>query len=252
MRRVLAAIDASTRDDELVERDASGLPVAFRIWRPGDNPTDRGTHRFTAASAKALEAQQARRGNQFAIDVDHLSLSPTSAPESRKAVGWHRLEVRSGALWAIDVVWTDTVRPGLTSRPPEWRYFSPAYDVDPATGEIVAYLNTAITNNPATWSPTALATRTARTAGALPTDDALDVRELASLRSTVRALARRVDAIEAARAHSDRPKPRGAVGLPPAERAALAARMGLVPTRATTRREGNTLVLGALIPDRKE
>ena len=140
-----------------VEYGADGLPVAFRIWKAGDNVTDFGVHRFTSRSAKLLLQEQATRGNLISIDVDHLSLKPEAPPEARKAVGWHRLAVRNGELWAVNVQWTDAVRAGLVSEPPAWRYVSPAYDVD--QGEIVSYLNTALTNNPATHDVTALATR---------------------------------------------------------------------------------------------
>lgn len=135
-------------------------PNEFRIWRSGANPTDHGVHFFTERSAALLMQEQAARGNLYSIDVDHLSLSKDAPVESRKAVGWHRLEVRGEELWAVQVQWTDTVRAGLEKSPPEWRYFSPAYDVDEQTGEIISYLNTALTNNPATWSVTALSTKT--------------------------------------------------------------------------------------------
>lgn len=142
----------------------TGAPTAFRIWKAGDNPTDFGVHRFTDRSARLLMTEQAVRGNLYSIDVDHLSVSPSQAPpEARKAVGWHRLELRDSSegpeLWATDVEWTDAVREGLERQPPEWRYFSPAYEIDKASGEIVSYTNTALTNTPATWSVTALAVR---------------------------------------------------------------------------------------------
>lgn len=151
--------------DPLVERGADGLPTAFRIWRAGENPTSKGLHVFTPRSAELLMSDQAERGNLYSVDVDHLSLSPTAPPESRKAVGWHRLEVRDAEggpeLWATSCEWTDVVADGLRKRPPEWRYFSPAYAVAPDSGEIVAYMNTAITNTPATFNVTALASETA-------------------------------------------------------------------------------------------
>jgi phage I-like protein len=165
--RMLAAIDVIANDERLVERAATGAaPSAFRIWKAGDNPTDKGSTIFSARSATLLASAEQARGNLVSIDVDHLSLSQTAPPESRKAVGWHRLEVRTderGAqeLWAVDVQWTDVAKVGLEKEPPEWRYFSPAYDVDPETREVVAYLNTALTNNPATWQVTALASRAA-------------------------------------------------------------------------------------------
>lgn len=146
--------------DEGVERSMlGGAPTAFRIWRAGENPTDHGMTVFSDRSAEMLLAEQATRGNLYSIDVDHLSLKPDAPVEARKAVGWHRLEVREGELWAVDVQWTDAVRGGIEKSPPEWRYFSPAYDVDPQTNEAISYLNTALTNNPATHWVTALASR---------------------------------------------------------------------------------------------
>lgn len=163
MDRVVVAAFALAFNEEGVERPAPGAaPTAFRIWRAGPNRTDMGVHVFSPGSAQRLMSDQAVRGNRFSIDADHLSLSKTAPPESRKAVGWHRLEVRQSPegpeLWAVDVEWTDAVRAGLEKDPPEWRYFSPAYKTDPDTREIVSYLNTAITNNPATHHVTELAT----------------------------------------------------------------------------------------------
>ena len=140
-RPVTCSIDVSSLDG--VERSATGAPTAFRIWKAGANVTDYGTHVFTETSARLLMGAQEARGNLFSIDVDHLSLSQgkdAAPPESRKAVGFHRLEVRPSdtgpELWASSVEWTDVVRAGLEKNPPEWRYFSPAYDVDKKTGEI--------------------------------------------------------------------------------------------------------------------
>lgn len=161
--RILAGLLSLAPSDGVERAGPSSAPTAFRIWKAGANPTDHGVHVFSEESAKRLMAEQAVRGNLFSIDVDHLSLNKTAPPEARKAVGWHKLAVRDGKdgpeLWAVEVQWTDAVRAGLEKDTPEWRYFSPAYDVDKRTSEIIAYANTALTNNPATWSVTQLATR---------------------------------------------------------------------------------------------
>jgi phage I-like protein len=165
LERLQCAIDLRSLAPEAVERSAPGAaPTAFRIWRAGENPTDKGPTNFTEKSARELIADQAARKNLFSIDVDHLSLSAVAPPEARKAVGWHTIEVRRDAngapeLWATGVEWTDVAKSGLEKDPPEWRYFSPAYDVDKKTREVTAYLNTALTNNPATWAVTALASQ---------------------------------------------------------------------------------------------
>lgn len=160
-RGTLRRLDSLATDG--VERaEANGPPTAFRIWKAGLNVTDHGPTVFSERSAAALTAEQATRGNRYSIDVDHLSLNKDAPLANHAAVGWHSLEVRDGELWATNVEWSDAVRAGLTKDPPEWKYFSPAYDVDPETGEVVSYLNTALTNNPATHRVTALASRRAR------------------------------------------------------------------------------------------
>lgn len=82
-----------------------------------------------------------------------------ASPEAGKSAGWHRLEVRShdGApeLWAASCEWTDVARAGLEADPPEWRYFSPCYDVDKSR-EVTSYVNCALTNNPLTHGIPAL------------------------------------------------------------------------------------------------
>ena len=169
-RTILAAIAFEPSGDGVERSAASGpgsAPTAFRIWRPGINVTDIGNHDFTDESARAILERQTARGLRTSIDVDHLSLNESSPPESRKAVGWHDLAVRQGAggpeLWAVNVEWTDAVRSGLESDPPEWRYFSPAYRLAKDSNEIAVYVNTALTNNPATHHVTALASLGDRT-----------------------------------------------------------------------------------------
>src|SRR6187551_3595615 len=96
---------------------ASGrkAPTEFLIWRAGDNTTDHGEVLFTRRSAEVLMREQRVRGNEYSIDIDHLSLKEEAPIESHRAVGWHTLAVRLDAngdpeLWAVDVRWTDTVR----------------------------------------------------------------------------------------------------------------------------------------------
>lgn len=159
--RILANIfDASA-----VEK-IDGVPVAFRIWRFGENQTDKGLTVFSARSAQLLMDEQARRGNRYSFDIDHGSLNQNAPIEARRGAGSHLLQLRGTAerpeLWTSDCRFVDIIAAGLKKDPPEWLYFSSAYDVDPDSREVVSYLNTALTNNPATWRATALATRSAQ------------------------------------------------------------------------------------------
>ncbi len=152
--------DALTTDG--VERsEANGPPTAFRIWKQGSNVTDHGPTIFSERSASKLLEEQARRGNRFSIDVDHMSLDKSAPLENHQAVGWFSLDVRAGELWATDIEWVnDTIRAGLTKG--AWKYMSPAYDVDD-DGEVTSFLNLSLTANPATHATTALASREAQT-----------------------------------------------------------------------------------------
>ena len=156
--RVLATLSTA----EVERATPEGPPIAFRIWSAGPNVTDHGTHIFSTKSAQLILADQAARKNLFSFDIDHLSLNDQAPPDSHQAVGWHQLEVRQAEagpeLWAVNVQWSAEIAAGLTANPPRWRYFSPAYGVEKATGEIVSYINCAVTNNPATHEVTALAT----------------------------------------------------------------------------------------------
>lgn len=155
-RRILAA--------QSIELGSDGsAPVAFRIWKAGRNMTDDGETIFSERSAELLMEEQARRGNLYSSDYDHLSLLTNRPATAGQASGWHRLEVRKGdggpELWAVDVEWCAEAKAGIEAKPPKWRYFSPAYDIDPETREVISYLNLALCINPKTWNNNALASR---------------------------------------------------------------------------------------------
>jgi phage I-like protein len=138
---------------EAVDRDASGVPKAFRIWANGWTHTDKGDHLFDELAASRLLEEQACRGNRYSVDYDHLSLSDLAPPEARIAAGSFRLEVRRDRngkpeLWATDCRWTSKARAGLIAG--EWPSMSPAYDVDTKTRRVTGFLNIALTGNPAT------------------------------------------------------------------------------------------------------
>lgn len=126
--------------------------------------TDKGPTIFSPRSAELLMLEQASRGNPYSFDIDHMSLNADAPVENHRAVGKHQLEVRDGdggpELWCVSVRLAPFIVAGMQCDPPEWMSFSPAYDLDAKTNEVISYLNTAITNNPATWNVTQLANRT--------------------------------------------------------------------------------------------
>jgi hypothetical protein len=153
-------------DARTVERPAPGAaPTAFRIWRAGENMSDYGPAFFTPRSAQLLLDDQDARGNIYSFDFDHLSLKSDRPAEAGRAAGWHLLETRidedgQPELWASAIEWCADVKAGLEETPPRWRFYSPAFDTDQSTQEIVGYINCAVCINPATWQATQLANLT--------------------------------------------------------------------------------------------
>ncbi|MBX3204012.1 MAG: hypothetical protein KF764_03025 [Labilithrix sp.] len=150
-----------------VERPGPGqAPTAFRIWRAGANVckwvgSEPETFFFTKKSVELLAAAQAESGLLYMFDLDHRSLKPRTK-EDGDAVGWHRLEFRpdkdgNAECWAAGCEWEPEVKAGIESKPPKRRYFSPVWNVDPDTNEIVSYVNCALTNSPATLNIPSLA-----------------------------------------------------------------------------------------------
>lgn len=185
--RAILSIAELAAGRPLVERDAPGrAPTAFRVWAYGENVCDGKLVVFSERSAESLIAEQESRARLYSFDFDHRSLMPDATPEAGKAAGWHSLEVRTfegrPELWAAACDWTPEARAGLESTPPEWKYFSPAFNADPKTREVLSWTNCALTNNPLTHGLPALAS-----AVAAPVDSG----RLAVARLAVRALALR-------------------------------------------------------------
>lgn len=140
---------------EFVERDADGIPIAFRIWKFGENSNSTGApDLFDEKSAELLTAQQAEVGRDFAFDFNHAMVKSVDAEENA-AAGWHRIKVRDSGLWAVNCRWSDRTLGFFKKDPPEYRYFSPTFFAD-EEGRIVYYVNCALTNIPATHGIPAL------------------------------------------------------------------------------------------------
>jgi len=80
------------------------------------------------------------------IDYDHATdfAAPTGRPAP--AAGWVvAFEVRSGAVWGR-VEWTARAAHAIAAR--EYRYVSPVFQFDPASGRVTRLLRAGLTNNP--------------------------------------------------------------------------------------------------------
>lgn len=154
MTRILAKLNQHHELDGVA-------PTELRIFAAGDNPTTKGTFRFTKRSAELVMAENAEYGNDRSADYEHQALAqpPVKAPAS----AWYDLELRDTPngpeLWAANIRWTDNARALIEAK--EYRYTSPAFYHD-ADGEILGYRNFALTNNPATLNLRPLIAASAR------------------------------------------------------------------------------------------
>ncbi len=123
-------------------------PNEFCIFTAGEVVTTKGDFTFDEAAAASVMSEYKAHGIDLMIDYDHASLAQLTVDPALagKAAGWFNIEVRDGALWAVNVRWTTPAAEALARK--EWRFMSPAFSVD--EGRITSLLNVAITNMPAT------------------------------------------------------------------------------------------------------
>ncbi|HVA80965.1 MAG TPA: phage protease [Candidatus Binataceae bacterium] len=80
------------------------------------------------------------------IDYDHATDFGAPAGRPAPAAGWIvAFEVRSGAVWGR-VEWTTRAAHAIAAR--EYRYVSPVFQFDPASGRVTRLLRAGLTNNP--------------------------------------------------------------------------------------------------------
>jgi len=129
------------------------LPTDVRLFNAGKIETRKGTFFFTSDSSRQVMEESRAWGNEHSFDYEHAAMYGGPAP----AAAWHGLEARDTAngpeLWATNVRWTPKATQMLKDR--EYRYTSPAFWTD-EDGQITGYINTALTNIPATRNMDAL------------------------------------------------------------------------------------------------
>lgn len=127
--------------------DGADPPTEFRMFRMGENPTEKGTFLLDADDAEACLDAQAAYGNDLSIDWGHGAFEEANG-KPQPAAGWiGGLELRPDGLWAVQVTWTELAAGMIRRR--EQRYFSPAFETD-EKGHIRKVLNVALTLIPAT------------------------------------------------------------------------------------------------------
>lgn len=127
--------------------DLSGDPPGeVLLFRAGVNKSYKGLLLFDEEAARRVMADFDAHGAELFFDFDHASLFAFSKGAG-EAAAWFRPEVREGALWAVDVRWTEEAADKVRSR--KYRYISPAVDYELDSNRITRLINVALTNLPA-------------------------------------------------------------------------------------------------------
>lgn len=124
-------------------------PTEFRIFRAGENRINGKTYIFDDAAAAAVMAAYADRGADVMIDLQHDSLNEETArqrSDAHDAMGYAKLEIRNGELWAAGVTWGEEGANRLRKR--TQRYPSPAFYAE--DGRISEVINIGLVSSPGT------------------------------------------------------------------------------------------------------
>lgn len=133
--------DSSDRSDssDSVERDSSGVPVAWRLFKLGANEITRNgekfTLEFTGEMFDSIVAYFAEKGTLVPLDSEHFLYQlaeKLGVPESevlnlipggRGTFGFGSLEKRPDGLWIANVEYVPLARDLMAQK--IWRWFSP-------------------------------------------------------------------------------------------------------------------------------
>lgn len=221
----------------------SPLPVAFRVFARGSNPTTQGTFVFDDAAAARVMAAYREHGVDVVIDLEHDSVNDAARVarnDAGDARGWARLELREGELWAVDVRWTPDGARRL--REQTQRFISPVFQVDDDLA-IREVFNLALVAQPATDNAPALAASRKIAASAAPENrmdpklitEALDALETGDAAKALEILKALIASAAGGEAPKEEPKEEPTAEAPDAAplAAALRAVLGVAGDAAT-------------------
>jgi phage I-like protein len=117
------------------------LPAGVFNGRDG-----RGPFRVEDAAAVIAATRALAMAAGLPIDYDHATDFGAPAGRPAPAAGWIvAFAVRAGAVWGR-VEWTTRAEQAIAAR--EYRYVSPVFQFDPASGRVTRLLRAGLTNNP--------------------------------------------------------------------------------------------------------
>ena len=144
---VAALASALPADGQAVQLLPAGV---FRSNDGSGRPADAPHWKLDGAAAARLIARVAAKANPLVIDYEHQTLYAEKNGQKAPAAGWFAgksLQWRDGVgLFAVDPEWTPAAAGHIASR--EYRFISPVFEYDRASGEVLDLRMAALTNNP--------------------------------------------------------------------------------------------------------
>lgn len=132
-------------------KSGAALPKEFLIFAAGENPSTNGVVVFDQRAAELVLTAYREHGTRLMIDLEHQSLFGL-AGDAGDARGWADIQLRGGALYAINVEWTPDGARRLRER--TQMYTSPAFLSELQERQnirrVAQLINVAITALPAT------------------------------------------------------------------------------------------------------
>lgn len=132
---------------------AAGAPADFRIIPAGSfrswdgRPTECPAWVCDQAAGEAIVADLNARASARVIDYEHATLHAKQSGAAAPAAGWFKAaEWRADGVWLIGVDWTALAAQRIADK--EYRFVSPVFTYDAATGRVEKLLHAALTNDP--------------------------------------------------------------------------------------------------------
>lgn len=120
-----------------------------------------------AALAAQVIARHAQRGQPSVIDYEHQTLYKEKNGQPAPAAGWlHGLRWVEGRGLFGEVEWTEDAKAQIEAK--AYRYFSPVFEYDKTSGDVLAIHMGAVTNHPGLHGLEPLSLLAAATAAFLP------------------------------------------------------------------------------------
>lgn len=125
---------------------AAGAPEFVQLTPVGISFSGRDGRAWKQSRLDQVIALFRENGADLPIDLEHATHKLGENGQPAPAVGWiKKLEARGASLWG-QVEWLDTGANAVASK--AYRYLSPVFKFDPATGEVVRIVSAGLTNLP--------------------------------------------------------------------------------------------------------